>query len=276
MATILLHHSDYRDALARRVFSFRSVERNRVDVLCHLDKFGFSVIDLSATSGSPSDRIAKVATLLRLGQPYCAALYRAARRFNSEYTDIRDSGDQDHKAFSTRAELGFHVDGLLEPIGCVKTSLLYCVQPARAGGDTVVLNSVGLFAALQRTNAAAAKTLLKSDVLIRKSTLVEYSAQAIGPAFSCTADGALLTRYSDGATEVWNAAAADERDFQRAIDFFRSQSKYDGEWRISIHLGASECLVLCNDRVSHARTRYESDVHSQRHMVRALYLDRAT
>ncbi|GGV83077.1 hypothetical protein GCM10010228_58820 [Streptomyces massasporeus] len=60
-------------------------------------------------------------------------------------------------------------------------------------------------------------------------------------------DGTLLTRISDGSTELWNTA--DNPDLQRALDYHRGPAAE--RHRVKVRLTPGEMLIFRNDRLAH-------------------------
>jgi len=243
------------------------------ELLEKLRRFGFAVATLPLTS-EPSVLLERMATWMKLGDPYVPMLYQGDDRYAKRYVDIRPNRAEDHPSFSTGAAQNWHIDGLLEPLGTIKTSLLYCVQPAAAGGRTIVFNSRRAFTELMIEDPEAAKVLLKPYILTRVSTLPGVTAEATGPVFGYDDDGELIGRYAEGGdTERWCPAEEDHEALKRARAYFAACCEADGPLRRAIGLVPGDCLIIRNHWVSHAREAFVDDMRRPRHLVRSLYLN---
>ena len=58
---------------------------------------------------------------------------------------------------------------------------------------------------------------------------------------------------------------------KRGLQLFAEHGATDGRRRASLRLEAGDFLVLCNDRITHAREHYRNSSEGFRHLVRALY-----
>ncbi|MEU5191603.1 TauD/TfdA family dioxygenase [Streptomyces klenkii] len=247
-------------------------EHDAPNQLVHiLEERGFAVVAMAAP-GPPDAILSSLAAALRLGDPYVPALYRYAetKGYSASYADIRSDTKDHHPGFSTTAGQAWHVDGLLDDIGDIKTTILYCVSAAHRGGDTLLFNSLAAFAELREKDPAAAEALLSPRALNRRSTISAIDLNATGPVFSVDEEGDLITRYTDNETCTWNFAAGPPGGLQRALAFFRSASD-NPRYRLAIRLTAGEALIFRNDRLAHGRQSYEDKPNARRHLVRALY-----
>lgn len=264
---VLPVRTDYRSPEVARVVPVH--EHEGWDALVqHLQDYGHVVADLSSC-GEPRDALDRLTSALQLHEPYVPVMYRGRGEFDEAVTEITRS-DSGHPAISREDGQPFHTDGFLDPIGSIRTSVLYCVARARSGGQTIVLDAVALFQRLLSVDAPAASTLLQPQVLERVASLPGVSESSIGPVFAW--DGArLLNRFADGPTERWHPAEGTSEALDRALKFFRDQAREDGEFRRSVMLEPGQVLILENDRVSHARGSYESDPANPRKLLRAMF-----
>jgi hypothetical protein len=265
--------SDYQAAHAIERVDLPDGREAVQEVVRRIKRYGFAIARVGASIESESEQ-ALVAQLFDLGDPYVPRIYSEyAPQFAAEYVHIRSTTAASHPSFSSGNAQPFHVDGLLEPIGTIKASLLYCIQPAAQGGCTILFNSCHVFAELLQVSPDAAAVLLRPHILGRRSTLDGIDAEAIGPAFSYTKDGELIGRYCDGGdTEYWYPAQEEREPLEWARSFFAESSRVEGPNRRAIALQAGECLLMRNDWISHAREPFTDDPRNPRHLVRALYL----
>ncbi|WTJ86809.1 TauD/TfdA family dioxygenase [Streptomyces sp. NBC_01390] len=237
----------------------------------NLEGRGFAVVTMREP-GAPDATITALSAALRLGSPHIPALYRYAetKSYSASYSDIRSDTKGRHPSFSTTAGQAWHVDGLLDDIGDIKTTVLYCVRAAHRGGDTLLFNSLAAFAELREKDPAAAEALLSPKALNRRSTLPAIDVDSTGPVFSVDEAGDLITRYTDNDTCTWNYSAGPPGGLHRALGFLRTASE-NPRYRLAIRLASGQALIFRNDRLSHGRQAYEDTPDARRHLVRALY-----
>lgn len=234
-------------------------------------QFGFAI--LAATDVDAVERIRRIAALLCLGKPHTPVLYRNLDiPGNAPFVDIKQD-DNGHPGFNTYAGQPLHVDGLLDPIGSIRTSVLHCVRPATAGGDTLLFNAVGLW--MDYLQDGGTMVLAGDDVLLRRSTLPGVEREVVGPAFLELPERGWVTRFSDGPTDHWQSPPGHEDDLRHALAYFREHAGRNGPRRTTLRLEAGETLVLRNDLLSHGRTPFRDGQGKRRHLIRALYLGAA-
>ncbi|MEU5212387.1 TauD/TfdA family dioxygenase [Streptomyces sp. NPDC020742] len=236
-----------------------------------LEERGFAVVTMP-DPGPPDAELMSLAAALQLGNPYIPALYRyaEAKDYSAAYSHIRSDTKDRHPGFSTTAGQAWHVDGLLDDIGDIRTTILYCIHAAHRGGETLLFNSLAAFAELRKTDPAAAEALLSPRALNRRSTLPAIDVSATGPVFAVDEAGNLLSRYTDNDTCTWNFSVGTPGGLRRALAFLRTASD-NPRYRLAISLAPGEALIFRNDRLSHGRRPYEDRPDARRHLVRALY-----
>ncbi|MFI1649316.1 TauD/TfdA family dioxygenase [Streptomyces avidinii] len=243
---------------------------NEHEVIAEINARGFCVFSYGAVADR-FEPLRDIAARFGLGEAYVPELYASPQLsghigYNIAYSDIpRDlDGVQPGSAVPGQS---FHVDALLEPLGAVKTSILYCVRPARSGGATQVFRACDAYEEIRATDPDAAAALADSLALRRFSTIGETRSESTGPAFGWV-DGTLSTRFADGATEEWNDELGP--DLERGVKLLREMSAAGGAYTHDVRLQAGECLIIRNDRVAHRGTPY---VHGMlpRHLTRAMF-----
>ncbi|WP_367140551.1 MULTISPECIES: TauD/TfdA family dioxygenase [Streptomyces] len=239
-----------------------------------LETFGFAVTRSPLTTVSKAEAHREMGTIragFGLGEPYVPLLYRD--RDAPRVTEVTRKGDSDHPVFHTCAAQGWHTDGLLEDIGTIKTTLLYCVSPARRGGRTSLLNTGRVFGELRTEDPEAADVLLRDTILGRRSTLPGVEREAVGPVFAGLGDGNYATRYGEGQVEHWYPGDAAERAaLDRALRYFRTR-RADPDVRVDLLLRAGECLIFRNDVLAHAREDFTDDPRHPRLLLRSLHIN---
>lgn len=233
---------------------------------------GFAIADLGAPDDDPARVISRLSGWLGLGEPQVPALYRleGAAKYANLYQGIQGSADDGHPGFSTTTGQEWHVDGLLDDVGAIKTTVLYCVRPAYSGGATQIFNAIAAFEELRKLDLAAAEALMSPTALERRATIPGVDARATGPVFTIGSDQEVSTRFTDNDTCMWNYAAGSSGSLARGLEFLRKSAK-DSRYLASIRLAAGEALIFRNDRVSHGRTSYQDHPKARRLLVRSLY-----
>jgi alpha-ketoglutarate-dependent taurine dioxygenase len=261
----------YSDSRAVRVHSYE-IGADPTPIVEHLESFNFAVVDLSGAVGAVEQQMGQLADALSLGAPVIPVLYRSeeGKRYRTEFTPVQNDTQDAHPGFGASGGLDWHVDGLLDEIGEIRTTLLYCVSPAAEGGKTLLFNAGAAFALLHETDTEAAEALMSPLVLSRYATLRGTSGTYRGPAFIYEADGRIATRFTDNHHCIWHEDAHVDGSVKRALAFMREASA-DPEYSVGVHLEAGQVLVFCNDRISHGRTPYVDKPDRQRLLVRALY-----
>ncbi|MFF2010009.1 TauD/TfdA family dioxygenase [Streptomyces sp. NPDC058195] len=239
-----------------------------------LEGYGFAVTRSPSGAVSAKDahrEMAAVRADFGLGEPYAPLLYRD--RGAPPVTEVTRKAGSDHPAFHTGAAQGWHTDGLLEDIGTIRTTLLYCVRPARGGGRTFLLNAGRVFEELRQRDPEAAGVLLRGTILGRRSTIPGVVREAVGPVFAALGDGHYATRYGEGQVERWYPKdAAEQRCLARALRYFRAR-RDDPDVRIDLLLQSGQCLIFRNDVLAHGREYFTDDPRCPRLLLRSLHTD---
>nr|ADC96661.1 dioxygenase [Streptomyces sp. SN-1061M] len=244
------------------------------ETLDMLETYGFAVTRSPSATVSAEDAHREMAAIradLGLGDPYVPLLYRD--RDAPIVTEVTRKADSDHPVFHTGAAQGWHTDGLLEAIGTIKTTLLYCVRPARGGGRTFLLNAGRVFDELRAEDSEAAGILLRDTILGRRSTIPGVDREAVGPVFAELGDGHYATRYGQGQVEHWYPKdAAEQKVLDRALAYFTAR-RDDPDVRIDLLLRAGQCLIFRNDVLAHGREHFTDDSRHPRLLLRSLHTD---
>ncbi|NEE14171.1 TauD/TfdA family dioxygenase [Streptomyces sp. SID7499] len=242
------------------------------ETLDMLETYGLAVTQSPSATVSPADAHSEMAAIradFGLGEPYVPLLYRG--RDTPIVTEVTRKGDSDHPVFHTGEAQGWHTDGLLEDIGTIKTTLLYCVSPAYRGGRTFLLNAGRVFEELRTEDPEAADVLMRDTILGRRSTIPGVNREAVGPVFAELGDGHYATRYGEGRVERWYPGdAAQRRALDRALRHFRMR-RDDPDVRIDLLLQAGQCLIFRNDVLAHGRENFTDDPQSPRLLMRSLH-----
>ncbi|WP_128381297.1 TauD/TfdA family dioxygenase [Streptomyces cavernae] len=242
------------------------------ELISEVNGRGYAVISAPVPTDDPFEAHRRVAERLGLPDAYTPLLYRdaevrAAVGQAGPYNQIpRDAASV--QPWSETPAQHFHVDGLLEPLGGIKTTILHCLTQAHSGGGTELFFSCDAFTDLSAAHEAAAQSLLHPEALTRFATISEAAPtrlRATGPAFGWV-DGTLLTRFSDGPTETWNTA--ENPALQKALDYLRGPALENH--RVQIRLEPGDMLIFRNDRVSHRGLGHQNGSQPRR-LTRSMY-----
>jgi hypothetical protein len=247
-------------------------------LLRRYDRAGFVLIE--AAEEPTSAGLLALAGHLRLGEVFVPPLYRtgAVQPDPDGVSRLAAAAggpgrDSDHPAVAANAQ-PIHVDGLLQPIGQVKTSILLCRTPAARGGQSILFNSTAAVRHLAATDPDAAALLMAPGVLVRTASVNGCTDAAAGAAFTA-ADGALLSRYSCCPTDRWDSGAVtDPAALHRGVQFLAGLQTPGSGLFIEFSLRAGQGLLLANDRIGHGRRGYTDSGPVRREMLRALFLHR--
>ncbi|WP_405361768.1 TauD/TfdA family dioxygenase [Kitasatospora sp. NBC_00085] len=243
-----------------------------LELISEVNERGYAVISAPALEDDPFNAHRDIARSLGLSDAYTPVLYRDPEVCEvvgqvGPYNEIpRDSTSV--LPWSEMTGQQFHVDGLLEPLGGIKTTVLHCLEQAHTGGETELFFSCEAFLKLSVADEEAALSLQHPAALTRFATIAVADParlRATGPAFG-RVDGELATRFSDGTTELWNTSG--NSALQRALDYLRGPALEAHSARI--RLAPGEMLIFRNDRVSHRGCAYRNGDRPRR-FTRSMY-----
>lgn len=245
-----------------------------------VDRFarhGFAILQLEAAAVGP-DTLVTLGDELGLGAPFVPPLYRIGRADSPSVTRISaalnlGTDHADHPSFGRTVGQRLHVDGTLQEIGFVKTSMLLCEAPAAEGGDTILFNASAAFAQLVAEDPEAAAALATPGVLVRQANVNGCSDVNVGPAFTVD-DGRLVCGYSVTETDSWAVPdGVSETDLRRGVEFMLRASSPGSPHHLQLRLGAGQAILLDNRRISHGRTDYRDSDTQCRCLYRSLHLE---
>ncbi|WOD37772.1 TauD/TfdA family dioxygenase [Nodosilinea sp. E11] len=243
---------------------------------------GFALFD-SRSCEINVDIIKTLESILCLGEPYIPCRYKGSNIINlySKGVNIISShlnGKMINQpntviqtklhAFTTASEQNLHVDGTLEAIGSIKTSILLCVNPAISGGESIIFNSVAAFVELAEQDMEAAISLL--DCMCLKRENLDCGDFAFGPAFLLR-NNDLFTRYSIDVTSSWNYDFKDCSHFKRACEYLKEKTKSGSSFLFEKRLLSGQGIIIANDKVSHGRKIYVDSSGQTRTFLRSIY-----
>lgn len=233
---------------------------------------GFALLDAGQ---SPTEKdLLTLAGRLQLGDPFVPPLYRLPGNVQvaaSGVSVLRATHRVDAPAHPATATIGqaWHVDGTLQPLGEVRTTLLLCVRPAAAGGQSTLFNATSAFLEVADRDRSAAAALLTPGVLVRIASVNGCADTTAGPAFGVV-DGRLLTRYARTETDQWRPEPGQEAALRRALAVLDELAGDGSPYRLDFTMTGGQGIVLANTRLCHGRTPY-TDGPKPRTLLRALF-----
>ncbi|GHH80473.1 hypothetical protein GCM10018781_60970 [Kitasatospora indigofera] len=254
-----------------RLDSYRLTAAETVRLGERVREAGFAVIDVAE---EPTEQhLTLLAARLGLGDPFVPPIYRrpgAVTVAHSGVSTLTATADGvAHPAVSANGQ-GLHVDGLLQPIGTVRTSVLLCARPAAKGGISTLFNSTAAFWHLAGEDPQAAETLMGAGVLTRTANVNDSTDRTTGPAFAVV-DGQLLARYSRDGNDAWNLAPGQDAALERALEAMDALARPGSPYAAELTLTAGQGLIFANSRLCHGRTAYQDDPATPRRMLRGLF-----
>ena len=174
----------------------------------------------------------------------------------------------------TDRAIQWHTDGYYHPRARrIHGMILHCVQPAREGGESTLMDHEMAYIALRDADPRWVRALMAGDAMTIPERLddggVARAAQS-GPVFSVDPDsGALHMRYTARTRSIeWKADACT----REAMAFLRELLGRDGPpcWRLQLQAG----MGIVGHNVLHARSAFVDDPAAPRLLYRARYLDR--
>ena len=177
-----------------------------------------------------------------------------------------------HPSFGTTDGQRLHTDGTLQPIGLIRTTILYCEQAAASGGGTYFFNSTGVYERLRARDAEAAAQLERPDVLRRISNIGTDRHIADGPAFAESAGDGLQTRFALSSTDYWNIPdGAEGRALLRGLAYLLDAQIEGSEDFVELNFQPGMGVLFANDRLSHGRRAFTNHHEAPRSVQRGLY-----
>jgi alpha-ketoglutarate-dependent taurine dioxygenase len=174
----------------------------------------------------------------------------------------------------TDRAIQWHTDGYYHPQQRrIHGMILHCVQPAREGGETTLMDHEMAYIALRDADPRWLRALMAGDAMTIPARLGDVGvarAAQTGPVFSVDAEhGALHMRYTARTRSIeWKNDACT----REAAAFLQELLARDLPYRFKLRLQPGMGLVGHN--VLHERSAFVDDSQSPRLLYRARYLDR--
>jgi hypothetical protein len=225
---------------------------------------------------SGEQAISNLAMWLNLGLPFVPPVYRSGPSELYKYEGInRVSANpimsESHVGFSSQNELELHTDGTLQRIGEIPSTLLFCVNPAVQGGDTIIFNAVAAFKEIMARHPNFGFALLNERALERHAPIGGRDARSLGPVFA-ERDDEILNRYSVSQRDFW--MFTEVQNLRHARTCLAELAKPHSPLVAQFRVAAGQGILIANDKVSHGRTSFTDDPMMPRLFLRALFNNR--
>jgi hypothetical protein len=212
--------------------------------------------------------LAKVLGLSRLDNNICAD-----EDSLTSITNTLHHGQHEYIPYSTK-RLSWHTDGYYNtPDRTINAMLLHCVQPAKEGGESLLMDHEIAYLQLRDENPAYIDALMQADAMTIPANILngEVIREAqTGPVFSITDAGQLHMRYSARKKNIeWKQTA----NTLEAVAFLEELLESNSKYIIKYTLKAAEGLICRN--ILHRRTAFVDfdDQSKKRLLYRGRYFD---
>ncbi|MCM3491576.1 TauD/TfdA family dioxygenase [Alkalihalophilus marmarensis] len=250
-------------------------QQQAAEIIENYNVFGFSIFQLNQPISNDMDLI-NLYKCLGLYQPFVPQIYQhdpeIYQKSGLNYIhrgQKKGNGERFHRAFQTTNNQKLHSDGTLEGIGQIKTSTLFCVNPAGEGGDNLIFNSVAAFFTLLKMSPNLACSMLEENAL-KRVDIGRTNRSSIGPAFKIE-NNKLISRFSMDNTCDWEYGFNQILNLRECFNQLNRFINLDSPYYTRIRLQRNQGLIMANHKISHGRTFYSETPDSQRKMIRGLF-----
>lgn len=252
------------------------LKENLKEIKRRFETNGFAIFETKKNSGD-SVLIEELAGQLNLGDSYMSGYNQKnfQNTFNQEsnLTTISRDVTKAHPFLNTSNEQGLHSDATFERIGKVPTTILYCLENAPTGGDTILFDSVNAFRFLQSIHPDWADALLNPESMEKKSELGD-NAYLIDAPFKVLENGEIISRFSLDLVTKWERGFELVPNLEKAIGFMSALVPLGSGFSSILRLESNQGIIFANDKIAHGRTAYIDNPAKPRKMIRGLYLNR--
>jgi hypothetical protein len=184
----------------------------------------------------------------------------------------RDGARGDFIPYTDRA-IGWHTDGYYHPQARrILGMILHCVRPARAGGETSLVDHALVYIALRDRAPELVRALMHPQAMTIPARADEAGvarAAQSGPVFAVVDGGHLHMRYTARTRSI---AWRDDAATRAAADAIAALLA--GEFAGLLRFTMAPGMGLVGHNVLHARSAFADDAAAPRLLYRARYLDR--
>lgn len=252
-------------------------EAVKEEMVKRFKKNGFVIFETSSAE-EPADVVKKVALELNLGETYVTGNNKKkyAKMFSKDNLNtIENSKESKHVVFDNSNAQGLHSDATFETIGKVPSTILYCVQDAVSGGDTILFDSVLAFHLLHQFNPLWADALLHPEALRRYSGFGD-GVEHVESAFKVLPGGEVISRFTVDSSCDWDYGFERVPHLREAFGFLCGLIPHGSGYSTVLKLKANQGILFANDKIAHGRTSFTDSEETPRKMIRGLYLQRPT
>lgn len=238
-------------------------------------QYGFVIFENTENTSS-NEKVEQLANFLHLGEPFVTGYNK--NKFShlfheNKLNTITSTANAKHVVFDNSNGQGLHSDGTFEPIGTVKSTILYCEQESMSGGDTTLFDSVNAYLLLKSIRKEWADALLHPESLRRASALGD-SVEYIAPAFAELPNGEIVSRFTVDTSADWNYGFERVPYLKEAFGFLVALSVRGSGFSTELKLRSNQGILFANDKIAHGRTPFVSNPDAPRKMIRGLYENR--
>lgn len=247
------------------------------EMVSRFQEYGFVIFETKQEK-TADELIMGLAKELHLGEAYVTGqnMNRFADMFSKDSLNtISSAKKSSHVVFDNSNAQGLHSDATFETIGKVPSTILYCVQDALEGGDTILFDSVRAFKLLQQAEPKWAEAMLHPESLCRRSSLGD-NHEFVEPAFRILPDGEIISRFTVDTSAQWAEGFERVPYLREAYGFMVALMFRGSGFSTIIKLHANQGILFANDKIAHGRTAFVDSEETPRKMVRGLYLNRPT
>ncbi|MCK5665227.1 MAG: TauD/TfdA family dioxygenase [Thiotrichaceae bacterium] len=191
-------------------------------------------------------------------------------------TNTSHQGQHEYIPYSTK-RLSWHTDGYYnKPENNINAMLLHCAQPAKKGGESLLMDHEIAYLLLRDENPAYIEALMQADAMTIPANILngEVIREAqTGPVFSTNNAGQLHMRYSARKRNIeWKQTDTT----LEAVNFLEELLENNSKHVIRYALQAAEGLICRN--ILHRRTAFvDFDEESKKRLLyRGRYFDELT
>ena len=245
------------------------------EMVSRFQYFGFVIFETKQDKPA-GELIMELAKELHLGEAYVTGrnMNQFANMFSKDSLNtITSAKKSNHVVFDNSNAQGLHSDATFETIGKVPSTILYCVQEALEGGDTILFDSVRAFKLLQQAEPKWAEAMLHPESLCRRSSLGD-NHQLVEPAFRILPDGEIISRFTVDTSAQWEEGFERVPFLREAYGFMVALMYRGSGYSTILKLEANQGILFANDKIAHGRTAFVDSEETPRKMVRGLYLNR--
>ncbi len=243
-------------------------ECGKVVLRKYLFTYGFCLIKPNIFEGNP-ENLRAIFHAFELGEPVIPDHYGNENPYfflpGINKISAIEFSTHSHQGFTSRLAQAVHVDGTLQKIGKIKTSIIACARPAIIGGESILFNSTAAFLTILNLKKNCALALLDDCALTRIS--IETGESYTGPVFAFV-DDEIVTRFSMDNTCRWNV---DNVPFLEEAKMTLEGMLFNQQFSITHKLKENEILILLNSKISHGRNEFVDSPGIQRLFYRALF-----